>query len=255
MDNNDINKNNNLFMRDGELPEDMLAAEKLAEAERLEKEAQELAKRYEEEGVSPENAEIIEGLLARLDKLEEEEAERRAQEEAEKKPDDHDLVLEIYKKTPRPDIMGRLWPLMIDTAIVYVFIAIVYFGLIPGTKFSIGGVFFLYLFCVYTNIAEAVLWIPLYFTNGYTLGKKLFGQRVVSLDGHEKLTFKEVFVRTFLIKFFCTVASYGMLNLASIVIGYLKPYSRVLHDVAGRTVTIQEKTRLSQAYDEPVSFN
>ena len=255
MDNNDNNKNNGLFMKDGERPEDLLAAEKLAEAERLEEEAKELAKKYEEEGVSPENAEIIEDLLARLDRLEEEEAELRAQEKAEEEPDDHETVLEIYKKTPRPDIMGRLWPLMIDTAIVYIFIAIVYFVFIPGTKFSVGGLFFLYLFCVYTNIAEAVLWIPLYFTNGYTLGKKIFGQRVVSLDGHEKLTFKEVFVRTFLIKFFCTIASYGMLNLASIVIGYLRPYSRVLHDVAGRTVTVQEKTRLSHAYEEPISFN
>lgn len=255
MDNNDIRNNNGLFMKDGELPEDLLAAEKLAEAERLEKEAQELAKKYEEEGISPENAELIEELLARLDTLEAEEAEKREKEKAEEEPDDHDLVLEIYEKTPRPDIMGRLWPLMIDTAIVYVFIAIIYFIFIPGTKFSIGGLFFLYLFCVYTNIAEAVMWIPLYLTNGYTPGKRIFGQRVVSLDGHEKLTFKEVFVRTFLIKFFCTVASYGMLNLASIVIGYLRPYSRVLHDVAGRTVTVQEKKRHSYAYEEPVSFN
>lgn len=254
MDIRDKNNSAGLFMKDGELPEDILAAQKLAEAEQLAAEAEALAKKYEEEGISPENAEIIEELMSKLDRLEKEEEEKELFAEKEEEVEDKDLTLEIYRKTPRPDIMDRLWPLMIDTAVVFIVLAPLYYLLIPGAVFTIGGMFLLYLFCVYVNFAELVLWIPLYLTNGYTLGKRLFKQRVVSLHGNEKLTLKEVFVRSFLIKGFCTVASYGMLNIASIICAYIRPHSRSIHDIAAKTVTVQFRPKYLRAEDKPVKF-
>ena len=50
--------------------------------------------------------------------------------------------------------------------------------------------------------------------------------------------YKDAFVRDFLIKGVCNLCSFGLMNIASIIVGYLKAHNRTLHDIAAYTITI-----------------
>ena len=57
----------------------------------------------------------------------------------------------------------------------------------------------------------------------------------------------------FLIKGVCNLCSFGLMNIASIVVAYIKANNRPLHDVAAYTVTIDVS---GPAEEEPrVEFN
>lgn len=142
-----------------------------------------------------------------------------------------------YAVYPKPDIWDRFKSHVVDTLIVYIPVMVVYYLFIPGTVFNPGQILLWFFLAVYLNIGQAVSWIFLWRTNGYTPGKKLFKHRVVRLDG-DKLELRDVFIRDFLIKGVCDICSFGLMNIASIIIGYIKANSRVLHDVAANTLTI-----------------
>ena len=146
-----------------------------------------------------------------------------------------------YAKYPKPDIWDRFKAHVVDAMLVYIPFTLVYFLLLPLflpiEPFNAGYVLIRLFLAVYLNMGQLVMWIFLWRTNGVTPGKKMFKQRVVRLDG-EKITLKDAFIRDFLIKGVCNLCSFGLMNIASILVGYLKPNNRTLHDVAAYTVTI-----------------
>jgi len=147
-----------------------------------------------------------------------------------------------YGKYAKPDIMDRFKVHLIDTAVVYIILSVIYYLVMPGAKFEISNFLFLYFFAVYTNAAEFLTWIMLFLTNGFTVGKFLYKHRVIRMDG-QKLTLRDVFVRNFLIKGFCDAASCGIMNIVSILVAYGKPSNRAVHDIAANTLTIQLEHR------------
>ena len=161
-----------------------------------------------------------------------------------------------YAKYPKPDIWDRFKAHFVDAILVYIPVTLVYYLVLPYflpiEPFNAGYVFIRLFLAVYLNMGQLVTWIFLAKTNGSTPGKKLFHQRVMRLDG-EKITLKDAFVRDFLIKGICNLCSFGLMNIASIVVAYIKANNRPLHDVAAYTVTIDVS---GPAEEEPrVEFN
>ncbi len=190
------------------------------------------------------DGELPENLLKKKNKTDTEEtaesdkaAEDTASDQIVEKPLSEYTNEDWYAKYPKPDIMDRFKVHVIDTLSFFIPGALIYYFLIPNTEFELTGFLFVLFFAIYLNAAIFLTWIELYFTNGYTLGKYIFKHRVFRMDG-ERLTFRDVFVRNFLIKAFCDWASFGMLNIISIIIAYLRPYTRAVHDVAANTITV-----------------
>lgn len=205
-----------MFIKDGQLPEDLAAKRRAGITETL---------------------------------LEEQTQEERPYEKplSEYEPEDW------YEKYPKPDIMERFAVHLIDTAVFYILFSLIYYFAVPGTVFSLANFIFMYLFAVYANLANFLTWIPLYLTNGLTPGKYLYKHRVFRMDG-EKLTLRDVIVRSLLIKGFCDAASCGIMNIVSIIVAYLRPYTSALHDIAANTVTVSVKTK-SKEEEKRVEFN
>ena len=158
-----------------------------------------------------------------------------------------------YAKYPKPDIWDRFKAHFVDTLLFYVPATAIYYLFVPGTEFNAGVVFLRFFFAIYINAAQILSWIFLRATNGSTPGKRLFKQRVVRLDG-EPLTLKDVIIRDVLIKGVCNVCSFGLMNIASIIVGYVRPNNRALHDIAAYTVTISVK-KLKDEEEPRVEFN
>lgn len=146
-----------------------------------------------------------------------------------------------YAKYPKPDIWDRFKAHFVDAMLVYIPGTLIYYLLVPlflpVEPFNAGYVLIRLFLAVYLNAGQLISWIFLWRTNGYTPGKKLFKQKVVRLNG-SRLTLKDAFVRDFLIKGVCNLCSFGLMNIASIIVGYLKAHNRTLHDIAAYTVTI-----------------
>lgn len=195
-----------MFIKDGQLPEDILARKK--------------AGTYVEE--TPPEAPAEEPVYVKPFSEYEEE--------------------DWYALYPKTDIMVRLKVHLLDTAVFYIIFAVIYFGLIPNTVFTAGNFVAYYLFAVYTNAAIFVTWPILFITNGYTPAKYFYKQRVVRMDG-ERLSLRDVIVRSLLIKGFCNAASCGLMNIASIIFAYARPYHKALHDVAASTITLDISER------------
>lgn len=206
-----------MFIKDGQLPEDIAARRKAG---------------MTEEAAHPETA---------------------AEEEIYEKPLSEYEPEDWYAKYPKPDVMERFAVHMIDTGIFYIIFSLIYYFVIPGTEFNLANFVFMYFFAVYTNLANFLTWIPLLLTNGYTPGKYLYRHRVFRVDG-EKLTLKDVIVRTLLIKGFCNTASCGIMNIVSIIVAYIRPYTSALHDIAANTVTVSVKAE-SKKEEKRVEFN
>jgi len=143
-----------------------------------------------------------------------------------------------YNLYGRPDIMDRFKVHMIDTAVFYIIYTAVYYLISPPESFNPGNFILTYLFFVYINAGQLITWIELLVTNGYTVGKKLYGHRVMRVDS-KRLTLKDVLVRSLAIKGFCNMASCGILNMFSIAAAYIKPVGKPAHDLAASTITVQ----------------
>lgn len=195
-----------MFIKDGQLPEDILARKK--------------AGTYVEESAS----------------------EASPEEPVYVKPFSEYEEEDWYELYPKTDIMVRLKVHLLDTAVFYVIFAAIYYLFVPGTVFSVGNFIFWYLFAVYTNAAIFVTWPVLLITNGYTPAKYFYKQRVFRMDG-ERLRIKDVIVRSLLIKGFCNAASCGLMNIFSIIFAYARPHHKALHDVAAYTITLDIRER------------
>lgn len=149
-----------------------------------------------------------------------------------------------YAKYPKPDIWDRFKAHFVDAMLVYIPGTLIYYLLLPHfltvEPFNAGYVLIRLFLAVYLNAGQLISWIFLWKTNGYTPGKKLVKQKVVRMNGR-RLTLKDAFVRDFLIKGVCNLCSFGLMNIASIIVGYLKANNRTLHDIAAYTVTIDVK--------------
>lgn len=206
-----------MFIKDGQLPEDLAAKRKAGITENS------------PQPEIPEEEKIYEKPLSEYE------------------PEDW------YAKYPKPDIMERFSVHLIDTGVFYILFCVIYYFAVPGTVFNPANFIFMYLFAVYTNLANFLTWIPLYLTNGYTPGKYLYKHRVFRMDG-EKLTLRDVIVRTLLIKGFCNAASCGIMNIVSIIVAYVRPYTSALHDIAAGTVTVSIKSGKKKE-EKRVEFN
>ena len=146
-----------------------------------------------------------------------------------------------YAKYPKPDIWDRFKSHFVDAMLVYIPAMLVYYLVLPAflpiEPFNPAYVLVRLFLAVYLNVGQLITWIFLWRTNGRTPGKKMFKQRVVRLDG-ESLTLKDAFIREFLIKGVCNLCSFGLMNIASIIVAYIRPNSRALHDVAANTLSI-----------------
>lgn len=208
-----------MFIKDGQLPEDLLAKEKA--------------------GITKEESPLSE-------------QENAASQEQMPPAEEYDPEY-WYHKYEKPDIMDRLKIHMIDSGIFYGIFCLIYYLVTPGIAFNLSTFIIMYLVAVYVNAAHFFTWIFLLLTNGYTPGKYLYKNRVLRMDG-KKLTFRDVFVRNFLMKAFCNAASCGMMNIASIIVAYVKPNSRPLHDISAGTITVQIFDRKKKK-EKRVEFN
>lgn len=209
-----------MFIKDGQLPEDILARKKAGIID------------------EPTEPEVPEKEPVYIKPFSEYEAE------------------DWYSTYPKIDIMVRFKVHLVDTAIFYIIFSALYFIFIPNPVYSLGNFIFLYLFAVYVNAVDFITWPILLLTNGYTPAKYIYKQRVKRMDG-EKLTIKDVIVRSLLIKGFCNAASCGMMNMASIVIAYARPNNRALHDVAANTITLdiaEKKSKKDTKKENRVEF-
>ena len=167
--------------------------------------------------------------------------EEKKMEIVERNPEQELEPEDWYAKYPKPDIWDRFKVHFVDAMLVYIPGTLIYYLLVPlflpVEPFNAGYVLIRLFLAVYLNAGQLISWIFLWKTNGYTPGKKLFKQKVVRLNG-ERLTLKDAFVRDFLIKGVCNLCSFGLMNIASIIVGYVKANSRVLHDVAANTLSI-----------------
>lgn len=205
-----------MFIKDGELPEDLIEKRKLGTINK------------KEEKPEPEEEPVYEKPLSEY------------------------TAEDWYEKYDKPDIMDRFKVHLIDSFTVYAVFAAIYYFVLPGHSINLTSVVFMYLFFVYLNFGQALTWIELLITNGYTVGKFIYRHRVVRMDG-ERLTFRDVFVRSFLMKGFCDFASCGIMNMASIIASYVKPFGRAAHDISANTVTIDMKEHIEKE-EERVEF-
>ncbi len=93
-------------------------------------------------------------------------------------------------------VLQRCLAYVVDTVIIYIYLLIVMLALLDRAFISFNNIdVFMGLFILLVN-APVVLYKPLmeYFFNGQTLGRMLFGIRMVRING-DRVTIKDIFIR------------------------------------------------------------
>lgn len=131
----------------------------------------------------------------------------------------------------------RFLAFILDLVIATALSRILVDGVLDLTGTSLSPTF--YKFCE-TLVVLIYFTLTTYFLDGQTLGKMVFGLRVVRMDG-DKLNFSTVFIREFIGRF---IHSYSFLFLLYAITGFTQ-YNQNLSDIfADTTVVSLEKVRI-----------
>ncbi len=87
------------------------------------------------------------------------------------------------------------------------------------------------------GFGNGIIAFELWLFKGYTLGKWITKIKVVKSDD-SKLTFWDVFLRDFVLKFALAVITGGLLNIISFIMGSATPDHKTVHDLVAKTKVI-----------------
>lgn len=109
-----------------------------------------------------------------------------------------------------------------------------------NSNISILHFLFVFFFCSFINLGGLFSWITVWLMKGSSPGKKIFKIKIVK-ENQQELTFKDIFVREFLMKGICAIITSGVFSLISLFMGFYRRDHKTLHDIAAETLVVFAK--------------
>lgn len=108
------------------------------------------------------------------------------------------------------------------------------------SNISIWNFLLVFFFCTFVNLGGLFSWLVVWLMKGSSPGKKIFKIKIVK-EYQQALTFKDIFVREFLMKGLCTIITSGIFSFISLFLGFYRKDHKTLHDISAETLVISTK--------------